>query len=260
MKLRQASLYLLVTALTASLLVGCSGTRKSSVTTPATPSPTVLESDGKSELLARAQFHGKRGTARIDYVADDVTAENKAGSSRRQVTLEVRKDAPKKVDLIATSYQAVDTLLERSRARLDKDARVLVATYVDLDDMTQTGSFGRLSGELVSSRLAQQGYASVNLNIREKALAVMEKKGQFMLSRDIDKLSTKYEGDAVLVGTYTVADTETERDEVVYATLRLVDSKTRETIGAIDYQMPIGPRMERLLSGSTRSYVSENPF
>jgi hypothetical protein len=259
MTLHQTSLYLLVGVLTAGLLGGCSSSGQKR-TTPPTASPTVLESDGESDLLARAQFDRKQGTARIDYVADDVTAETKPGQNQRRVTVEVRQQKRQKVDLIATSYKAVDTLLDRARARLGDDARVLVATYVDLDDMTQTGSFGRLSGELVSSRLAQQGYASVNLNIREKALAVMQKEGQFMLSRDIDKLSNKYEGDAVLVGTYTVADTEAEADEAVYATLRLVDTKTHETIGAIDYQMPIGPRMERLLSGSTSSYVSDNPF
>jgi hypothetical protein len=247
-----------IAVLAAAMFAGCESGQTTS--SRAAGSPTVLEPDSVDRLLARAQFDRRRGEARIDYVADDVSAQTLPGDNRRRVTVEVRRQSPKKVDLIATSYRAVDTLLRRARARLSKKARVLVATYVDLDDMTQTGSFGRLSGELAASRLAQKGYAAVNLNVRQQALAITQQKGQFVLSRDIDKLAEHYAGDAVLVGTYTVADTEAEADELVYATLRLVDTKTHETIGAIDYQLPIGPRMERLLRDSTSSYVSENPF
>jgi TolB-like protein len=145
-------------------------------------------------------------------------------------------------DLIATTYCAVDTLLANAREELAGCQKIVTTTFVDLNDMQQTYPFGRLSGELAAARLSHHGLAAVNLNIRNDSVSIVEREGQFLLSRDIEELAAKHCADAALVGTFT------ESDETVFVSQRLVNIHDSTIIGAIDYEIPKGPKLRSLLT------------
>lgn len=146
------------------------------------------------------------------------------------------------VDLIATTYCAVDKLLARAREELAGCQTIITTTFVDLNDMDMTYPFGRLSGELAAARLSHHGLAAVNLNVRSDSVSIVEREGQFLLSRDIAELAAKHCAEAALVGTFT------ESDETVFVSQRLINIKDNTIIGAIDYELPKGPKMRSLLT------------
>jgi TolB-like protein len=145
-------------------------------------------------------------------------------------------------DIIATTYCAVDKLLELSREHLSGSQKILTATFVDLNDMEQTYPFGRLCGELAASRLSHHGLAAVNLNIRNDSVAIIQREGQFVLSRDIAELAELHCAEAALVGTFTVAE------DTVFVSQRLVKIADNTIMGAIDYELPRGPKLRSLLT------------
>jgi TolB-like protein len=147
-------------------------------------------------------------------------------------------------DLIATTYCAVDTLLGKAREGLSCNQKILTATFVDLNDMEQTYPFGRLCGELAASRLSHHGLAAVNLNIRTESVAIIQREGQFVLSRDIAELAEQHCAEAALVGTFTVAE------DTVFVSQRLIKICDNTIIGAIDYELPKGPKLRSLLTRS----------
>ena len=151
----------------------------------------------------------------------------------------------REVDLIRTTYCAVDAMLRRARRELTSDKRILVATFVDLDNLDRTDAFGRLSGEMAAGRLVQRGYAAINLNVRHRSVAIIQRHGQVILSRDIKELGDKHAAELTLVGTYTIAP------KTVYASIKLVHIADGTLIGAIDYAVPVCENLTAMLSRTT---------
>jgi TolB-like protein len=146
----------------------------------------------------------------------------------------VRRDA----DLIETSYNAVDCLLART-PRTDPNRRILVATTVNLDDLTHTSTFGRVIQEFFATRLAHRGYSVVHMTVRHGSVLI-NPEGEFLLSRDMKELAEDYNAASVLVSTYTWAL------DKIYISLKLVDAPTGEVVAAVDYTVPQGPRTRRM--------------
>lgn len=143
------------------------------------------------------------------------------------------------VDPIRTVYNAVDCLLGQA-PQTDPNRRILVASAVNLNEVENTSTFGRLTGEFLTTRLAHHGYTVVHLTVRQGSV-VINKEGNFILSRDVEKLAQDYNAVAVLVSTYTLAM------DKIYMSLKLVDATDSELLAAVDYAIPNGPRTLALL-------------
>lgn len=144
------------------------------------------------------------------------------------------------VDLVATNYGAIDTLLSGG-VKLDREDRVLVATSVDLNNLTRTASFGRVSGEHFGARLSQRGHSVVYIKLRENAMVVNDS-GEFLLSREMRNLGTAYKAKAALVSTYTRAETCT------YVSVRLVSTDDNVVLGSCDFELPNTKGVSALLT------------
>ena len=144
-------------------------------------------------------------------------------------------------DLIETTYDAVDTMLSRSRAGLKSDQKVLTSTFVNLANMEETRDFGRLVGEFAAARLTQRKISAMNLNVRDESLAIIQRAGQFVQSRDMEQLSSRYDAEAALIGTYTRAGSS------VFVTMRLVMLRDSTIAASVDYELPLGPKTRALL-------------
>ncbi len=155
--------------------------------------------------------------------------------------------APKKAevrdaDLIEMTYYGVDCLMANARKAMSPTDRILVASGVDLNNLSSTSGFGRVSAELTADRLAQQGLNVVDVRIRQNSLMIGPA-GEFLLTRDIRELSETYNARFAVVSTYTRAS-----DDLIVS-LRAIDVKDNTVIGAADYHLPIGPRTRSLLHG-----------
>lgn len=117
---------------------------------------------------------------------------------------------------------------------------IAVATFVDLDNLYGTSSFGRMIAEQLMSELAMKGY-----NVREvrqsETLQVMFEQGEFGLSREVKQLRNHQDVAGLIVGTYTVSPLR------VYLNARLIDPATSIIMSAGSVEMPKTKEIDRLL-------------
>lgn len=106
--------------------------------------------------------------------------------------------------LIRASYDAADLLVKQMPVSIAQDAPIIVATFVDINRLTESSTLGRMMAEQVAARLTQRGYPIIELKLRGSAY-VREGKGELMLSREVKDLSQEYKVQAVVVGTYAAS-------------------------------------------------------
>ncbi|MGN6829427.1 FlgO family outer membrane protein [Paucibacter sp. M5-1] len=142
-------------------------------------------------------------------------------------------------DLITINQQAVDALLQS--APLDPSLPMLVASFVNLDVLTESSRLGRLFSEQVSGRLVNRGYPVIELKLRDK-LFMKHSEGALLLSRELRDISRKHQAQAVVVGTYTAST------QFLYLSLKLVGGEQGNLVlAAHDYAIPLDANVRALL-------------
>lgn len=148
-------------------------------------------------------------------------------------------------NFIAQNNRAVNSISKQLVDRNNKDmARVsplVIATVVNMDDLNQTSSFGRLVTEQVSARFAQLNYNMVELKLG-KAIMMKSDEGEFVLTRDVQDVVNAVNAKAVVVGTYA------ENSNDVYVNLKVVNPSNSVIIAAHSYAMPKAPNVADMLS------------
>lgn len=115
-----------------------------------------------------------------------------------------------------------------------------VTTFVNLDDMESTSSFGRVCSEQLLSELAMKGYEVVELR-KGEALEFVQDKGEFMLSRSPALVKRTHSLGAILVGTYTSSE------DRVYLNVRLIDPRSAMVLSAGSAEMERTDEIARML-------------
>ena len=152
-------------------------------------------------------------------------------------------------DIKQTNYKAADSLLKnlkKKRVKLSKDAPILVASFVDLDDLSESSAFGRVISEKIASRFNQKGYATIEVKLRTN-IFIKELSGEFLLSRELAEIGTKHRAQAVVVGTYSVGSKR------IYLTARVINVSDGRVLGSHDYKARIDlDTLKMLLKGKDR--------
>lgn len=146
----------------------------------------------------------------------------------------------KDTDIRSANYNAVDFLLEKLPTKLRKDSPVLVASLVNLDNLNESSTFGRVVSEQIASRLKQKDYSTIEMKLRTTVF-IKEGSGEFLLSREISKISIKHRAQAVVVGTYAVAS------DRVYITIRIVNVNDGNILASCDYEIPMSRDVFKML-------------
>ena len=133
--------------------------------------------------------------------------------------------------LISSSYAAADRLLTPAAKKelLNKDKRVLVASWVDVNQVSRSSIFGKMMAEQLASRLVQQGIGVMEVKLRTN-MFITEKGGEMLLSREIREISQLHNAEAVVVGTYADAGSSG-----VYITVKLVRAIDGLVISATNF-------------------------
>ena len=165
----------------------------------------------------------------------------------------------KDADLILAGHQAADSLIKSVSAVKEssgqnvspmlKDAvdalelgrSIIVASFVNIDNLEESSSFGRTVSRQLATQFSAHSYQVIELLLR-KNVYIESKNGEFLLSRELVNIGAEHNAQAVLVGTYAVGS------KSVYVTARLVDAKSSIVIASYDFNVPLGPNTQTLIS------------
>ncbi len=117
-----------------------------------------------------------------------------------------------------------------------------VTTFVNLDDLYSSSTFGRVYAEQLMSELAMRGYEVVELRHAD-ALQFLNNTGEFALSRDVSSVRRERTLGGVIVGTYVVSPVR------VYVNSRLIDPNSSVILSAGSVEMEKTPEIARLARG-----------
>ncbi|MEO5358431.1 MAG: FlgO family outer membrane protein [Nitrospirae bacterium YQR-1] len=82
---------------------------------------------------------------------------------------------------------------------------ILITTFADLNDLSQTSALGRLFSEMVMTVLHAENFEIIEMR-KGNAIDIVKNDGEFMLTRDLKDLVKKHDAKSVIVGTYTVTE------------------------------------------------------
>lgn len=147
------------------------------------------------------------------------------------------------------NYNAVAELMKRypanpavSSNNLDggTNAPFIVATLVNIDQLEQSSTLGRLISEQVASRMSQLGYGVLELKVRN-GVYMKRNEGELLLTREIKEVASTHHAQAVIVGTYAESST------MVYVNLKVVNPATNIILAAYDYALPLDKQIHSLI-------------
>lgn len=119
-----------------------------------------------------------------------------------------------------------------------------VTTFVNVDDLYASSTFGRMVGEQLMSELAMKGFDVIELRHTD-ALQFLDRGGEFALSRDAGMVRPERNLAGVVVGTYV------NSPERVYVNARLIDPSTSVVLSAGSVEMSKTPELAKLLRGGS---------
>ena len=162
--------------------------------------------------------------------------------------------APQNVGRAEPTYQEAATapLLQNSREAVSKltagfdlnalgGGPVLVATVVNVNDLSRSAPLGRTLSEQYASQMAALGFNVKEVKLRGD-IFVKEGAGELLLSREIKDIARSYNASLVLVGTYSPAANFT------YVSLKLVRTEDSRIIRGHHYALPNDRDVQRLLA------------
>jgi TolB-like protein len=138
-------------------------------------------------------------------------------------------------NLVAVGYTMADKLLENATQSIDPSEPLIVASFVSVNNLEESSSFGRIMAEQIVSRFVQRGQKVIELKLRQNSVFIREGQGEFMLSRDVREISKTYNASAVVVGTYA------DGGDRLYVSARIVRPTDSVIISAYDAGIPMEP-------------------
>lgn len=136
------------------------------------------------------------------------------------------------VEIINSNYEAGTSLLTVLAGRHPENSPLLLTSFVNLDDLGETSTLGRIIPQQIGTRLTQNGIEVVDIRLRGESLLVRENQGEFALSRKLQEIARDKQAHSVLVGTYSVVYNQ------VYVNAKILRSADGLTMAATDYALP----------------------
>jgi TolB-like protein len=120
--------------------------------------------------------------------------------------------------------------------------RLIMATFVDLDDLERTSRFGRTLPEALANQLFRHGFGVVEIRKAEE-LFVQNRGGEMVLTRDAARLAASAAADGIVCGTYALTP------RTVIVSVRLLDAGSQEVLSVADMEIQRSPAINGLLLG-----------
>ncbi|QTA88749.1 FlgO domain-containing protein [Desulfonema magnum] len=143
-------------------------------------------------------------------------------------------------NLIRSSYKATDVLVDQAVPPLIPQQPILIASFVNIDNLEESSTFGRTISEYVGSRLAQHNYKVVEMKLR-KSVFMKKNAGEFLLSRDLKEISIRHNAQAIVVGTYALAK------DIVYISARVISLADSTILSSYSYKLNLDRNTRQML-------------
>lgn len=137
--------------------------------------------------------------------------------------------------------ELVAQLLATSREPVPGELQVAVSTFVNLDQLYETSAMGRYISEQIIHELQRARVEVVEVRMMP-SMKVSQANGEYVLSRDMGELSYVHEVDAIVAGTYTVADGQ------IFLNGRLLAVESGKVLASSATVFVIDPVVRSLLS------------
>nr|CRH06324.1 Conserved exported protein of unknown function [Candidatus Magnetococcus massalia] len=147
--------------------------------------------------------------------------------------------------ILDASYDAADAMVENLGDRFPHRFPIVVGSFVNGNDFNNTTALGRLTASQMAARLTQAGYTVTEIKLRQELL-MQPKRGEFVLTRELDKIAKEMRVEAILAGTYTEARNR------VYFNTKLIRIKDRATLAAQDFSIGKSSNVRVLLNPKSR--------
>jgi len=206
-------------------IAGCNETTKTSKTEPALD---ISESKYDSYELRKARDEAK--IEKLKNLSEREKAEHKILLTATENNIRL-VDANDDV-ITGANYKAAEYLIKKLPEEMFRNSPLLVASFVNLDDLKESSTFGRVVSEQISSRFKQLGYTAIEMKLRTE-IFIKEGSGEFLLSRELSEISTKHRAQAVVVGSYAAAA------DRVYLTVRIINVTDSRILASYDYNIPM---------------------
>jgi TolB-like protein len=204
-------------------LTGCNETAK-------TPKSVLDVSESKYDSYELRKARDEAKMEQLKNLTEREKAEHKTllAAAENNIRLVDAND-----DVVtAANYKAAEYLIGKLPKDMLKDSPLLVASFVNVDNLNESSTFGRMISEQISSRFKQLGYTAIEMKLRT-TIFIKEGSGEFLLSRELSDISTKHNAQAVVVGTYASAS------DRVYLTVRIVNAADSTILASYDYNVPM---------------------
>ncbi len=123
---------------------------------------------------------------------------------------------------LLTNLERYDSVENTDRT----DIILIPTTFVNIDDIYATTSFGRYCSEQLANYLSFKGIRIVEIRKAENIL-FNRKSGEYGISRMSDEIVKKYNANSIMVGTYTITPTD------VLLNVRMVEADNSSVVRSV---------------------------
>lgn len=143
-------------------------------------------------------------------------------------------------NLVEESYDATEDLHEKIRNKIPKNSLIVVSTLLNVDNLNQTSSFGRIVSDQIASAFNSLGYQVIGMEMPID-LFVMKEGGRFHLSDETKTMLRHYHASTLVGGVYAPGKHNG------YVSLRMVDINSKNIIASTDFSVPMGPDAKMMM-------------
>jgi len=143
-------------------------------------------------------------------------------------------------NLIELSYTAVDQLLLHLPQPLPRGSVVVINSLINVNDLGQSLSFGRIVSEQISSAFQLNGYRVMGMELPTEVF-VKNEAGILQLPEKTKEALTAIGATVIVIGSYAPGRNN------VYVSLRMVDFSNQTIVSSTDYQVAMGPDAKALV-------------
>jgi hypothetical protein len=145
------------------------------------------------------------------------------------------------IDLAGEINTAAKQLLSENPGLTGYDP-MIAATFVDIDNLRTSSTFGRISSDLFASAMSRAGIKMHEVKMRE-SLFIEQRLGELILSREIKRLRNAYNANSILLGTYA------QGEETVYLNVRVVRTRDAAVLATTELSLPLDNNLRSMLGG-----------
>ncbi len=147
----------------------------------------------------------------------------------------------KSPDFFGVGEEISRQLVHNQSEILAGDKRLIMTTFVDIDDLSHTSRFGRVLAESLATRLFNNGFGVVE--VRQGAdLTIKKKRGEVMLTRTGVLRNAEHQAEGIVVGTYALTPT------TVIINAKMLDAANGEVISVAGLELQRTAQIEGLLA------------